>query len=909
LAFLLATLLFSDAHAQETLEILSPQAFDDIPTAFKKDVTVQWLDGGDPVRGSVTLKTSLGAVVNETVKTDDFGQATFFVTSIEAGDANLEATAGSASTSISINFKTPNPNNPRDPLNKVEPVQPPFDGNGVLRRDEKENTLWLAKDRIGFIVGANFKRSDLDNFISNNNVVEIIVLDERMLSLRFDDDARVKPLRQFARELESIGGALLETERPIRRAGLVAWLDGTDQAYIAPDTIIVKFKTVPDSAVQATFKNRYKLSSMVQLGRNPSRFVAEVDISQVNDPITLATEIARNPLIDIVDPNFIVPRSRRSVVETTPGFDLQWYHQNLGTSAQEDADIDTERAWEYTEGTHDVMIAVLDSGFDIEHPDLIDNLDPVDPTNFAIDLNDLDNSDLYHDNYSMESFGHGTRAAGVAAARGDNDKGYAGVCPSCQLLLIRMLTDNVTAIAAIDAAVDRGAKIISGSWGWPPPHDQLLDVMNEAVADGVTIFMAMTNEEVDNCGDTGEIDTSSPHSVIAVSGSTDYDKRSLYAWEGLGYGKCMDVLAPTRGGEKGIHTTSVEMTVDGPLSTYWHDFSGTSASTPMAAGVAGLLLTLDDTLEPLEIQRILQDTADRIDPENANYSIVSGFDDPGGTPKYGYGRINAYEAARLVAVPALGGDRPGKGGQDLLLRDHRYDWGNTEQPSNTLFNSPRTQSVANRSVDIKIDVDPIGPTLTTSAEFDEFVSEQLEAGKPARVYVRTRNRGPSTVSGAILKLHATVVDDELPDLPADFWDKFPNDSAASNEWITVDSKTLISVPYSGASLAGCPGREVPRCHPWAGGMAPKPTDEAIITDFDLPGLDWDRDVGEYIALLAAVHAAGDPLQAKAVPDPSFSDVLTAVRMDNNVTLWVSHRKYVLPKWLIIIVVLVIAASL
>lgn len=915
LALLLAASLCADAVAQETIEILSPSNNADVPTNFLQQVTIQWLDGDDPIRGDVTLTTSLGGILDATVRTDDFGHATFIITSIEEGHATLEVTAGGVSDTITVEFDTPTPGSD---LADLIAVQPPFGENGVLRRTDHRTRLWLAKDRIGFLAGDSFQMSDLDDFNSTNNVIEVIVLSERMFALRFDDDTRVTPLRDLARELESIGGfALTEFNRPIRKAGLVAWLDGTNQPYIVPDTIIVKFVAVPNAAVQTLFKNEYELSSLEQLGRNPRRFVARIAATQMKDPIQLAREIGANPLIELSDPNFVVPRSRRSAVDTTPGFNLQWYHENTGDYAQEDADIDSERAWEFTEGSHDVMIAVLDSGFDIFHPDLIDNLDPVDPTNFAADLFDNDNSDLLGNSFGMETFGHGTRAAGVAAARGDNNKGYAGVCPLCQLFLVRMIPDDKGAIKAIDEAVLKGAKVLSNSWGWPAPSPNLKDALTQAHADGVVVFMAMSNNEIDNCGDVGPLDTSSPHAVIAVSGITDYDMRSPYDWEGKGYGKCMDILAPTRGGEKGIHTTSVEMTTTGKLSTYWHDFSGTSASTPMAAGVAGLLLTLDGTLTPLQIQRVLQDTADRVDPANASYSAESGFGDPDGIPKHGYGRINAFEAARLVASQLAVGDvPPGRGGKDLLLRDHAFDWGNSEQPSSTLFNSPRGQYAANKSVDIKIDVDPFEPTITTASEFAELNSEQPEVGKPARIYVRTRNRGPNTVSAPKLKLHVTVVDGAIPDLPADFWSSFPSDSSTTDVWLPLGMKELEDVDYSGASLAGCPERVVPRCHPWAGFPALKPDDLAVIEFFELPARDWDIDSGQYLALLAAIDSGDDPLQAKLAPSATFNDVMTAVHMDNNVTLWVSKVPEnggggfnVPDAWLILLLVLAIAMSI
>src|SRR3546814_10930914 len=107
--------------------------------------------------------------------------------------------------------------------------------------------------------------------------------------------------------------------------------------------------------------------------------------------------------------------------------------------------------------------------------------------------------------------------------------------------------------------------------------------------------------------------------------------------------------------------------------------------------------TLDGSLIPLEHQRILQDTADKIEPTVAAYDPDTGFSSPTAAPTpqgqgslggvgstHGYGRVNAFEAVRLVAPAAAGGH----GGGDAFLRDTRLDWGNTEKPSNLRTATP-----------------------------------------------------------------------------------------------------------------------------------------------------------------------------------------------------------------------------
>jgi len=413
----------------------------------------------------------------------------------------------------------------------------------------------------------------------------------------------------------------------------------------------------------------------------------------------------------------------------------------------------------------------------------------------------------------------------------------------------------------------------------------------------------MSNRNIDNCGDPPDI--AALPNVIAVSGITDYDKRSPIPNQARGYGKCMDVLAPTRGGAKGIPTTSVRVLSGGATSTYFYNFGGTSSSTPIVAGVVGLLKSLDASLSPTTIQRVLQDTSDRVNPYKAKYSSEFGFSDPTGIPKYGYGRINAFEAVQLIApqsspesegsssagsiISESESENPsGRGGQDLILRDNKHDWGNTEQPSNIIFNTRRSQNNNHQSVDIKIDVLPFQASATTPKQFAALVNEEPEPGEESRVYIRVRNRGPVEILQAELKLHSTVFTDTLPDLPTDFWSSSPVISSQTSNWSPIGWVVLNDIGYSGASVAGCPYRLVPECLPLP--PTPQPTDNAQISMFSLDPMNWDSASGEKLALLAFVNSADDPVQALLSPQPSgnFQNVLETVALDNNVTLWVAQ---------------------
>jgi subtilisin family serine protease len=163
---------------------------------------------------------------------------------------------------------------------------------------------------------------------------------------------------------------------------------------------------------------------------------------------------------------------------------------------------------------------------------------------------------------------------------------------------------------------------------------------------GTIILFAMNNFDNNDCA--GEKpDISSLENVVAISGSTDTDLKS----DSTGWGPCMEFIAPTwmyqhRNG--GIVTT--DMTGDAGLNpkkipnelsdkSYTLGFSGTSAATPIVAGVFGLVLSLNDKLSSKEAINILKISAEKVHPSKARYDPRTGF-----SLRYGYGRVDASKA-------------------------------------------------------------------------------------------------------------------------------------------------------------------------------------------------------------------------------------------------------------------------
>jgi hypothetical protein len=230
--------------------------------------------------------------------------------------------------------------------------------------------------------------------------------------------------------------------------------------------------------------------------------------------------------------------------------------------------------------------------------------------------------------------------------------GVSGVCPLCEILPIkinRFLTENLVD-ALYDAKNLLGADIISNSWG-----DTIGGIVGDDVrgaldvitgtsppSAGIPVFFAVQNQIEDWCAS----DISGLESVIAVSGSSTADK----AGQTGGWGSCVDLVAPTQtdGLAFGLIITT---DLGGTYTTATNGFGGTSSSTALAAGIAGLVLSLNHDLTEKDVRAIVEHTAEKIDLLPIGEVYTNGF-----SPRAGYGRVNAHRAVVPVVKIAASKD-------------------------------------------------------------------------------------------------------------------------------------------------------------------------------------------------------------------------------------------------------------
>ncbi len=341
--------------------------------------------------------------------------------------------------------------------------------------------------------------------------------------------------------------------------------------------------------------------------------------------------------------------------------DYQWALENNGTPIQYSgtvgADMGVTDAWTFTTGDPSIKIAVLDSGVDTNHVDLMDNLLP--------GFDATGEGSKGYPNTTYPNDGHGTSAAGIIGAKGDNDEGIAGVAYDCSIIPVKIFfyinlgagpqpftTSEAGTDGIIWAVNSAGADILSNSWGLLESDILALGIdtsfsnmvirenyQNGRGGKGVPMLFSSGNEY-----DPYSVWPASVKETISVGATSMCDELksptdcSPESW-GSNYGENLDVTAP---GTK-ILTTDMSgaLGYNGfePSMNYTF-FNGTSAACPNAAGVVGLILSMNPELSAFDARGILA--------TNATKTGGYDYDEPDDfglrSVEMGYGRVNAFDA-------------------------------------------------------------------------------------------------------------------------------------------------------------------------------------------------------------------------------------------------------------------------
>lgn len=423
--------------------------------------------------------------------------------------------------------------------------------------------------------------------------------------------------------------------------------------------------------------------ALLRKSRVPDTALIRVGKPFLHDAIDASGVLSQIPGIVSAEPDLYRELEALSLTND-PLLADQWHlYRDASSQVPGTAHIDAPNAWEITQGEPEVVVAVFDTGTETTHEDLVANVvggfDAVDddddpsPECSASPDGRAQSSECPDSRPFRES--HGTSVSGTIAARGDNGMGVSGVCPLCSLMPVRLLggyaSSSLSTAEAFVRAVDEGAWIINNSWG---PGASIYFPLSRSERDafeyartkgrnglGTVILFAAGNDTANVALDS----YAATHLTLAISASTNLDDFALYS----NYGRQIDVAAPSAGGtvqadNYGIYTTDVTGEEGYAEGTYNPSFGGTSAASPVAAGVAALVLSVNPRLTAEQVRLVLTSTAAKIEANQVDWQAVIGqdlgelfqYDERGHSIGFGFGRVDAHAAVQSAQNPSLDGD-------------------------------------------------------------------------------------------------------------------------------------------------------------------------------------------------------------------------------------------------------------
>lgn len=418
---------------------------------------------------------------------------------------------------------------------------------------------------------------------------------------------------------------------------------------IPTDRLFVQLRRGTDPASIEEIAGRLGLSVVEKTSWREGNFVLSAAGHPTLDTIGACEAILADPAVEFSHPDFI-RRVRTFAPVPDPLYPQQWNLENTVRQRPNwamDGDLDAREGWAIQTGVNSVTIAILDEGVDMTHPDYQASLDVANAWDFC--FNDNDPTPRSYD-------AHGTACAGIAAAL-TNNIGIAGVASGAQIMPIRIayhaqdgdqfwVTTDGWLSGGIAWAYQRGAAVLSNSWGSGGPSDQIHAAIRDAVIQGRGGLGAVVVFAAGNAYAALPAFPSRFPETICVAATTPCD--SLKAptdsskaasscdgeyWWGSNHGPGTDVAAPG----VLIPATDIRGANGYGPTDYITDFNGTSSATPQVAGLAALLIAKYPHWEGSEIRSRIEQTCDKVG--GYAYNPTTGISN-----ELGHGRINIYRA-------------------------------------------------------------------------------------------------------------------------------------------------------------------------------------------------------------------------------------------------------------------------